>query len=375
MDDSTRRDNPADTSTGSGLRRRAFLAAAGSGLAATAGCLGFELDSAGFAPPAVLEDRPSAVYVPGHSEGMGMLGRAETDEYAVAVTYSYAHRFWNVNGDDTTRTDAETDDDVHLMTLVWDPATGTVLPETGVEVAIEQNGELVTQEVVYPMLSQTMGFHYGGNFSLAGDGSYTVDVTVGAVRTRRTGGFRGRFTEPATLSVDFEYTRADRNALAVERFDDRAGTEDALAPMSMGGFPDGRLPPADTLPGTVLATPTSDDATLATTLLDSPPAGVDGDGPYLAVSARTPHNRRVIPAMALTAAVRRDGTTVAETELTRTLDPELGYHYGDTLDVQSGDDLRLRPTVQPQVARHEGYETAFGGVSGEMESVTIAVGL
>jgi len=368
------RHGDADGTTDSRHSRRAFLAAAGGGLtAATAGCLGFELQSDGFAPPPVVENRPSAVYVPGHSEGMGMLGRGETSEYAVAVTYSYAHRFWNVNGGDTTQTDAESDDDIHLMTLVWDPETETVLPETGVEVAIRRDDELVSQEVVYPMLSQTMGFHYGGNFSLAGDGSYTVDVTVGAVRTRRTGGFRDRFDEPATLSVDFEYTRADRDALPVDRFDDRAGSEDALDPMSMGGFPNGRLPPADALPGTLLGTPTSDDAVLATTLLDQPPAGVDGAGPYLAVSARTPHNRRVIPAMALTAAVRRDGTTATETELTRTLDPELGYHYGDTLAVESGDELRLTPAVQPQVARHEGYETAFGGVSGEMDPVTVDV--
>lgn len=374
--DERRRQGGQNGAPADGRSRRAFLAAAGSGLAAaTAGCLGFQLDSAGFAPPPVVEDRPSAVYVPGHSEGMGMLGRAETDDYAVAVTYSYAHRFWNVNGDEITQTDAEPDDDVHLMATVWDPETESILPETGVEVAIEQDGELVTQEVVYPMLSQTMGFHYGGNFSLAGDGSYTIDVTVGAVRTRRTGGFRDRFEEPATLSVGFDYARADRDALSVERFDDRAGTRDALAPMAMGGFPDGKLPAADALPGTLLGTPTSDDATLATTLLDNPPAGVDGDNPYLAVSARTPHNRRVIPAMALTATVRRDGGTAAETGLTRTLDPELGYHYGATLDVQSGDELQLTPTVQPQVARHEGYETAFGGVSGGMEPVTTSVGL
>ncbi|ERH14078.1 MAG: hypothetical protein J07HB67_00040 [halophilic archaeon J07HB67] len=373
MDDTTRRGDSTDPSTRIGRGRRAFLAAAGGVAAATAGCLGFELQSGGFTPPAVVDDRPNAVYVPGHSEGMGTLGRAETDAYAVAVTYSYAHRFWTVTGDDTTRTDAEPDDDVHLMALVWDPETGVVLPETGVEVAIERDGELVSQEVVYPMLSQTMGFHYGGNFSLAGDGSYTVDVTVGAVRTRRTGGFRGRFGEPATLSVGFDYARADRDALPVERFDDRAGTEDALAPTAMGGFPDGKLPPADELPGRLLGTPTSDDATLAATLLDDPPAGVDGDGPYLAVSARTPHNRRVIPAMAVTAAARRDGTTTAETGLTRTLDPELGYHYGATLDVASADEIRLTPTVQPQVARHEGYETAFGGVSGGMAPVTVPV--
>ena len=46
--------------------------------------------------------------------------------------------------------------------------------------------------------------------------------------------------------------------------------------------------------------------------------------------------------------------------LERTLDPRLGYHYGTTVaGVESSDRLRLATETPPQVARHEGYETAF----------------
>jgi arylsulfatase A-like enzyme len=50
------------------------------------------------------------------------------------------------------------------------------------------------------------------------------------------------------------------------------------------------------------------------------------------------------------------------TRSSRTLDPGLGYHYGAALGdtaVESGDDLTLEVPTPPQVARHEGYETAF----------------
>jgi hypothetical protein len=81
---------------------------------------------------------------------------------------------------------------------------------------------------------------------------------------------------------------------------------------------------------------------------------------YLAVSARTPYNRMVIPAMGLEGTLTRDGETVFDGTLQRTLDPDLRYHYGATVEgVESGDELELRVTTPPQVARHEGYETAF----------------
>jgi hypothetical protein len=58
----------------------------------------------------------------------------------------------------------------------------------------------------------------------------------------------------------------------------------------------------------------------------------------------------------------------------RTLDPDIGYHYGAVVDgVESGDSLTLSVDVQPQTARHEGYETAFGGLMGGMPDVTIGV--
>jgi hypothetical protein len=337
-----------------------------------AGCAGLvETRSIPSTPP-VLEDRPDAVYFPTHVEGMEMAGMGESGsgEYAFGLTYSYPHRFWNVNGGSVQLTDIESDDDVHLMASVWDPETRTVLPEAGLSLEITRDGELVSEEVIYPMLSQRMGFHYGGNFGLEGDGEYVCRVSVGGLRIRRTGAFEGTFGEPATVEIPFAFDEEQRREITVRELD-AYGRRGAVRPMD-AGMPQALAPTESELPGRVLGTATSDDARLVATALDGTPSGVEGDGPYLAGSARTPYNRIVLPAMGLEATLARDGETVFEGDLTRTLDPDLGYHYGATLGdaaVEPGDELTLTPTLPPQVARHEGYERAFL----RMEPATIEV--
>jgi len=298
------------------------------------------------------------VYVQRFQEHTAIQGTASSGPLEVGLSYAAPHVFWTVSGTDLGR--IERTGDVHLMAVVWDAETRTVLPEAGVSVEITRDGDLVSEEVIYPMLSQPMGFHYGGNFGLDGDGEYAARVSIGGLGIRRTGAFRGRLGEPATVEASFAFTPAERRAVSVRELD-AYGERGAVRPAEMG-FPQAVAPTASALPGEVLGTATSDDARLVTTVLDDPPAGVGGEGPYLAVSARTPYNRLVLPAMALEARLDRDGGTLAETDLVRTLDPDLGYHYGAALPdtgFESGDELTLRVPTPPQVARHEGYERAF----------------
>jgi hypothetical protein len=345
------------------MRRREFIVGAGAaGAAALAGCSGL-VETRTLSTPPVLSNRPDAVYFPTHVEGMDMSGMGGSGDYKFALMYSYPHRFWNVNGSEVQKTAIEDGDDVHLMSTVWDPETGVVLPETGLDVEISKGGDLVSQEVIYPMLSQPMGFHYGANFPLEGDGSYDVTLSVGGMTIRRTGAFQGRFGDPAETTITFEYSQSKRDEIMFEETPDRAGDRAAREPMEMEmSMPNSVLPRAADLPGTVHGTAETGDAQLVVTSLESPPEGVDGaEGmSYLAVSARTPYNRMVIPAMGLEGTLTRDGETVFDGTLQRTLDPDLRYHYGATVEgVESGDELELRVTTPPQVARHEGYETAF----------------
>ncbi|WP_276260505.1 iron transporter [Haloglomus litoreum] len=342
------------------MRRRTFLrAGALAGSAAISGCvyggMPFQRRSGGRMPP-VVDYRPDTVYRPTLATGMELVDTTTAGPFGLAVTYSHPGRFWNVTGTRSQLTGVEADDDVHLMVTVWERESGLVLPEAGVTAELTRDGDLVSEEVVYPMLAQRMGFHYGGNFSLAGDGRYTVRIRVGGLRNRRVGALEGRLSAPATAAVAFDYSRRERERIERRRVS-RAGDPGALARAVPDTVPPstGR-PPAD-LPGRHLGTARTgglDLAVLAVSRDDLP-----GD-PYLAVSARTVHNRLVVPSMGLAATVQRDGATTFDGSLTRTLGPDLGYHYGAGMpSLRDGDRLRLRVTVPPQVARHEGYETAF----------------
>ena len=346
------------------LRRQFLSSAAAAGLAGLAGCTDlFEtrrLDEEPGGEPQVLEDRPDAVYVPTHREGMEMIGTGEAGEYTVGLMYSFPHRFWTVTGSQAERVDVREADDVHLMASVWDGETGTALPvDAGPTMALERDGDLVTEKTPWPMLSQNMGFHFGDNFALEGDGTYAVRVAVGAMDVERFGAFEGRFAERGEVTVEFEFSASARDDLAFERLEDRAGDRGALDLMEMDMVPTSTVPAPADLPGRTLGRGESGDATFAATAVEEAPFADDG-GAYLLVSPRTPYNRIPLPTMSLSFALERDGEVVAEGPLREGLDPDAGLHYGAAVEgVESGDALTIGVDAPPQASRHEGYETAF----------------
>ncbi|RXK47214.1 DUF7350 domain-containing protein [Halorientalis pallida] len=343
-------------------RRRLLALLAGSGAAGFAGCnrprtAGTPTDGKAGGPTTSTPPGSSdgGVYVQSFVERMGRLGTATAGPYRVALLYTVPHRFWTVTNDQRSLVPKGSGDGyrLHLMATVWDPETGVAIPETGLSLELEHDGRLVSEEVIYPMLSQRMGVHYGGNFTLPADGGYRARIDVGAPSIRRTGAFRGRFEEPATAEIPFRFTGRDRREIGT-RETPQAGEPGAVAPMD-AAFPLGRAPETEAMPGTHLGTARSGDAAFAVVRLADPPAGVAGDGPYLAVSARTPYNRLLVPAMSLTASVG-----AFEGALVRTLDPDLGYHYGATIPaLAEAEWLRLSVAMPPQIGRHEGYERAF----------------
>lgn len=342
------------------MHRREFLTAttALTGTAA-AGCTGlFETRPAG--EPPVVEDRPDAVYIPTHVEGMEMSGMVEAGEYTVALSYSYPHRFWLVTGRETERVSVQDDDSIHLMMSAWDTETGVVLPTASHTIELTRDGDLVDERSLWPMLSQSMGYHFGDNVALTGDGTYTATVRIDPIDARRTGAFADRFDETVTAEIEFPYSQETRDDITVEMLEDRQGEEGAVEPMEMEMLPVAEAPPSDALPGEVLGEATSGDARFVSTVVrDADRFGVEGES-YLAVSPRTPYNRFPLPFTTLSATLTRDGDAVFEGALRATVDPELGYHYGAGIEgIESGDTLTIAVESPPQVARHEGYETAF----------------
>jgi hypothetical protein len=341
------------------MDRRRFLAGAGAAAATgLAGC-GSLFETRSARVPPLVEDRPDAVYVPTHVEGMDMVGTATAGDFGVALTYSYPHRFWRVTGADASQVEVGAEDSVHLMATVWDDETGVVVPSRNVSATVS-GGDVDGDETrMWAMLSQNMSVHAGDNVTLDGDGTYEVDVEVRTVEARGTGAFADRLTGGETATFSMEFARSTLDELSYERLADREGEAGAVEPMGMDMVPTATVPAAAEFPGTVLGEGERGDARFLAARLAEPPAGVDGDGPYLAVSARTPYNGYPLPFMGLSATVDRDGETVFDGRLEPSLDPSLGYHYGAVADVESGDELRLSVDTPPQVARHEGYETAF----------------
>jgi hypothetical protein len=390
-----------------------------------------------------VEDPPEAVYVPTHRERMRMLEPIEDGDVAIAPMLSYPHPFWIVAGgdeDSVERVDPEEGHGVHMMFTVWDRETGTVLPvDDGAELRVFQDGERIGSPLSpWTMLSQEMGFHFGDNVSLPGDGGYTVEVELPALSTRKTGALEDRLTEATSASFEFEYDEAFREEVVggVEYLDEELwGERGALEPMDHGdhGYhgdeddhehgddhshgdhadehdhddhenadershddhehadehdhahhevPYSQLPSVGEYPGTLLREggadgtepvddadlPRSGDAAVVATLLESE-SRLAGDERYLLVSPRTPYNRVPLADATLTATVEPEDGSATDAVLEQTLDGEYGLHYGADVAAEPGDDVTISFESPPQVARHQGYETAFL----EMEPLELTV--
>ncbi|MFP4590578.1 MAG: iron transporter [Halobacteriales archaeon] len=350
------------------MHRRTLLRIGVVGAAATplAGCLD-DLFGETNRVPDRLSDPPDAVYLPTHVDDHTSPIVTETGPYGVAVMYTYPHYFWLVTGRDTRFVEIKSDHDIHLMATVWDAATGTVLPTGSLDVSIARDGETVAERSLWPMVSQRMGPHFGDNLTLDGDGTYEATITVGHPDSRLAGDLADRPGDSTSVTVDLEYAASTVDDLEFDVFDD-PGQPGAAEAMAMPMLPELSAPEA--LSGDTLGEARLDDAAAEVVGLDEPPPGVEGTGPYLAVVLTTPYNRFPLPMASMTATVRREDDTVFDGPLVETLSPELGSHYGAIVDdLDGGDAVDVVVEAPPQIARHEGYETAFL----EMDGFTVTV--
>lgn len=323
-----------------------------------AGCLGgFETQSAWRDPPLV-EDRPDAVYVPASFEEMATYGMATAGEYTIGLMYTFPHRFWTITGQQTNLVEITDDDSLHLMVSLADAQTGTTIP-TDVRMTLEGEGTDVTpyQGQLWPMITQTMGFHYGDNVAISDEGTYTATLEINPVTARRTGDLAGRFKQLQTAELTFEYSSDDIYDLEFSLIDEGRWGERGALDLMDHEMPAPTVPPAEEFPGTVIGTDHSGDAEFVIAVLERERFGKEA---YLAISPRTPHNRVVLPSMSLSVTITRNGERVFEAPLESTLDSELDFHYGTEINtLNAGDTLTVTIESVPQLARHDGYETAF----------------
>jgi uncharacterized protein involved in high-affinity Fe2+ transport len=115
---------------------------------------------------------------------MKMVDMTDAKPYKCALTFSFPHRFWLVTGQNKKKVELQSEDSVHLMVSLWDAETKVVPPTSDVTLEITQDGETVVEKPPWPMLSQNMGFHFGDNIALPGNGTYSVNVGIGPMQTR-----------------------------------------------------------------------------------------------------------------------------------------------------------------------------------------------
>jgi hypothetical protein len=77
-------------------------------------------------------------------------------------------------------------DNLHLMVLLADAQTSERIPYASVRAEVtEPDGHVVYDERLWPMISRSMGTHYGDNVALPRPGKYSVTLIIGPPQAAR----------------------------------------------------------------------------------------------------------------------------------------------------------------------------------------------
>ncbi|WP_049922998.1 iron transporter [Halopiger djelfimassiliensis] len=348
------------------MRRRETLVAGGSLLAPLSGCL--ETLRREDAWRELVVDPPERVYVPPKIDETMPYGTATANGLEISISATRPHSFWTVTGRERSRADVRSNHAIHLMAAVRDAATGVVVPTT-VATTIRNATGRVDERTLWPMLSQRMGFHYGDNASLEGAGSYEATVRVGPPGPATAGGVGDRLGRATTVSIEFDHDPKAIDGLGRTLIDEDEGRgdPDALEPMDPVAARAARFglegARDDAIPGERLGVASSGDVSFPVRAVGGARHARGRDGEQtLAVAPRTAYNRFPLPFAALSLSLLRDGDVIRAVRGRETIAPELGHHYAAVVaasDLERAETLRIAVETPPQVARHEGYETAF----------------
>lgn len=345
------------------MDRRSFVATLGTGaLLGVAGCSsnGDGGDSGTTSPG----PGSGAIYLPTHRDEMAMLGRSggnEGDRLQVALTATVPHAFTLVTGSRTNQAQINEDSTMHLMASVWDRETGLLAPSISPSVTIYRDGEELTSMTPWSMLSQAMGFHYGGNVSVSGEGEYRFEVSLNEASEVLPESLRPVFAQE-TVSITHSFDTASIADLGTVGVD-APGNPGAIEPMNMEMVTIVQQPAYDEAPLSFTEPQMAGDIRLAVgTTSPDEIGGYEGEE-VLVVAPQTRYNAYPVPLAGLEVTVSRDDSAVFEGDLQPGLHPGVGYFYGAGVPaLESGDSVTVSFTTPPQFARHVGYDAAFFGL-------------
>jgi uncharacterized protein involved in high-affinity Fe2+ transport len=98
-------------------------------------------------------------------------------------------------------------DDVHLMVMLNDAQTGAAIPYGTVWATVRRAGKIVFDERLWPMISRTMGTHFGNNVALPGTGTYTLSLLIGPPQAARHIEYAKIWLKPHRVRLTFHWSR------------------------------------------------------------------------------------------------------------------------------------------------------------------------
>lgn len=137
---------------------------------------------------------------------MKVLGQETWEGMTIAVAMSQPTRFTLFMGDQRREVNPTPDDDFHLMAVLSDEETGERIPYSTVWVTVlDVDGKVVFDERMWPMISRSMGTHYGVNVGLPQSGSYTVRLQVGPPQAARHPEYADRWLGPHRYEMNLQW--------------------------------------------------------------------------------------------------------------------------------------------------------------------------
>lgn len=351
------------------MDRRKFLRNAGLlSTTALAGCINdppttdVPTDTDTDTPPTTPTQTPEplrGVYVAPHMDEMKMIGMttAANGRLKIAVSYALPHEFYLVTGPRFQQIDADPRATMHLMVSIWDTETTLTPPQAEPTVTISRDGEELTSLNPWPMLSQPMGYHFGDNVSVRGDGNYTFDIELNNDSSTMPSSLEDVFSE-TTVSLEKQFDPASALELG-EMASDNPDDPGAIPPMEMDMMPVPQQPQFEDIPVELTDGKLTNGARVAVGTTDAAEFGVDSEQ-YLVVATQSQYNRYMLPLMSVAATITRDGDELYSDTIDSSLHPDIGHFYGAGVpELQPGDEVVIVFQSPPQTSRHIGYEESF----------------
>jgi hypothetical protein len=100
------------------------------------------------------------------------------------------------------------DDTGHLMVMLTDAGSGVPIPYSSVWATVRLGGKIIFDERQWPMISRTMGPHYGNNVALPRAGRYQLTLLISPPQAARHMEYQGRWSRPHRVTMSFHWDPA-----------------------------------------------------------------------------------------------------------------------------------------------------------------------